>query len=334
MRLLFLLHLALLLYSSASAQEGQRWTERRNMGLEGPVRSVLTTVLTVNPDPRPDGKRTLGSGPGAQWLVFDLEGSRVEQGTLANVKQVIEITRRTLKTDSKEVWTDSRGQTTESSKKETTLADGTHATEFFTNGKLVMRELKRTDESGRATSSHVYNEKNRLTSEESSSIDSEGETSTFKTYDDNGISLHWVSRVSPDNDRFDRWEFDSEGRPAWNISINEYGELLSYWYAPGYRPRASTSDTLGICRPKLCVSYMFGDDGKLAKTIQHTPGRGNLEPDSEEHYNGDGELEEKVEIKYQRDGHGNWTSRALFVWNPTTNQMIEVERDTRKIEYF
>jgi len=61
---------------------------------------------------------------------------------------------------------------------------------------------------------------------------------------------------------------------------------------------------------------------------------GNLEPDSEEHYNFNGVLDEKAEIKYTRDAHGNWTLRTVFVWDAPSNQMIQVEQDTRTIEYY
>jgi hypothetical protein len=72
----------------------------------------------------------------------------------------------------------------------------------------------------------------------------------------------------------------------------------------------------------------------MEKIVQHTPGEGNLEPDSEEHYNFDGILDEKAEIKYARDNRGNWTSRSVFVWDAASNQMIQVEQDTRTIEYY
>lgn len=70
------------------------------------------------------------------------------------------------------------------------------------------------------------------------------------------------------------------------------------------------------------------------RSVQHTPGMGNLEPDSEEHYNFNGVLDEKAEIKYTRDAHGNWTLRTVFVWDAPSNQMIQVEQDTRTIEYY
>ena len=84
------------------------------------------------------------------------------------------------------------------------------------------------------------------------------------------------------------------------------------------------------------MSYKFDEQGsgRMEKSVQHTSGEGNLEPDSEEHYNLNGVLDEKAEIKYARDAHGNWTSRTVFVWDATSNRMIEVERDARTIDYY
>jgi hypothetical protein len=327
--------LALALTLTALAQTGEQpSTERRNNGFEGPVKSVLTTVEPRNPDPRPSGKRTLGGGVGPQWMVFDVAGTRIEQGTAADATHVVEISKRLVKPDGAEVWTDSSGTSTESTKQETNLTDGSREVKYFTNSKLVTREITRMDEHGKVIAQRNFNEKGRLTSEESTSIDSNGETNTFKMYDDAGLGLHHITRVTRDPERFDRSEYAPNGRLAWSLSLNEYGELLSYYYSPGYKPKFSSSDSLGICRPKLCVSYKFDEQGKLEKHVQHTPEYGNLEPTSEEHYNSVGVMDEKVELKYTRDTHGNWTQRSLMVWDPSSNQMIEVERDIRIIEYY
>jgi hypothetical protein len=144
--------------------------------------------------------------------------------------------------------------------------------------------------------------------------------------------------------RFNRSDFALGTNPG-GVAVADFNrdgkldvacELLSYWYDIGYKPKQSASDSLGVCRPRLCVSYKFDDEGsgRMDKIVQHTPGKGNLEPDSEEHYNFDGVLDERVEIKYVRDDQGNWTARSVFVWDAPSNQMIEIERDTRTIEYY
>ena len=62
----------------SGAQEPQHWTERRNLGFEGPVRSALTTVVRPNPDPRPPARRKLMVQANPDWAVFDIQGRRSE----------------------------------------------------------------------------------------------------------------------------------------------------------------------------------------------------------------------------------------------------------------
>jgi len=196
------------------------------------------------------------------------------------------------------------------------------------------REVTRFDEKGSAVGSASYDKNGRLTSENSTLPNGNDE---WKIYDENGrIVLNQQTRESGDKTRFDRWSYDSEGLLVWHVALNSDGEVLSYWYKVGYKPKVSSSDSLGICRRGLWVSYKFDEQGsgRMEKTVQHTSGEGNLEPDSEEHYNLNGVLDEKAEIKYVRDAHGNWTSRTVFVWDATSNSMIEVERDTRTIDYY
>lgn len=189
------------------------------------------------------------------------------------------------------------------------------------------------DERGRAVGSRSYDTNGRLTSENWTLPNGDHE---WKIYDENGqVTLDQKTR-SDDKNRLDRWSYDSEGQLVWHLAINNNGELLSYWCRIGYKPKQSSSDSLGICRPRLCVSYKFDEQGSgdLEKTVQYTSGDGNLEPDSEEHYDFAGVLDEKVEIKYERDGHGNWALRTVVVWDVNSNTMVEVERDTRRIEYY
>ena len=65
-------------------QEPQHWTERRNLGFQGPVRSALTTVERPNSDPRPKAQRKLMTQANPDWAVFDRQGRRVE---FASVQQ-------------------------------------------------------------------------------------------------------------------------------------------------------------------------------------------------------------------------------------------------------
>jgi hypothetical protein len=331
--LLPLLCLLPLLGSSSGAQEAH-WTERRNLGFEGPVRSALTTVVRPNPDPRPQERRELMVQANPDWAVFDIQGRRIEFASASGRDRFLAISKCTFQADGTEVCTDSTGRTQETQKKETTPPDGSREVKYLRDSKVDNREVTHFDEKGNAIGSHNYDKNGKLTSENSTLLNGDSE---WKIYDENGrIVLDQQTRASDDKTRFDRWSYDSEGQLVWHLASNTDGQVLSYWYKVGYKPNLSSSDSLGICRPRLCVSYKFDDEGsgRMEKIVQHTSGEGNLEPDTEEHYNLDGILDEKAEIKYARDDHGNWTSRSVFVWDAASNQMIQVEQDTRTIEYY
>jgi hypothetical protein len=322
---------------ASSAQEAQHWTERQNLGFAGPVRSVLTTVVRTNPDPRPQGRRSLTVEGNPDWVVFDIEGRRIEFASASSSQRVEVISKCTFQADGTQVCEDSMGKQQESRRQETRLPDGRREVAYFLGSRMESREVTSFDEKGRVVASRTFNGNGKLTSEETTLFSNDGETSTWKIYDDRGhVSLNERTLVPDDKTRFDRWSYDSEGDLVWHLALNGDGEVLSYWYKIGYKPKQSSSGSLGICHPRLCVSYNFDEQGsgRMEKFVQHTPGEGNLEPETSDHYNLDGILDEKAEIKYARDTHGNWTSRSVFVSAAASNQMIEVERDTRTIEYY
>ena len=204
---------------------------------------------------------------------------------------------------------------------------------YFQDSKVESREVTQFDEKGEFARSRVYSNKGKLSSEELRLPNGDDES---KIYDDRGVVVSDERTRNSDDHRIERWFYDSEGHLMWNLAVSRDGDLLSYWYNLGFKPKLSSSDSLGTCRPRLCVDYKFDEkgSGRLEKVVEHTQGKGNLEPDNEEHYNFDGVLDERAEIKYTRDQYGNWTSRSVFVWAPDSNLMVEMERDTRIIEYY
>jgi len=333
-RFLSLLCLLPLLGLPSGAQEAQHWTERRNLGLEGPVRSALTTVVRPNPDPRPQTRRKLMVQAYPDWAVFDTQGRRIEFASASSRDGFESISKCTFQSDETKVCTDSTGRTQETRKEETTLPDGSREVTFLRDSSLDDREVTRFDEKGNAIGSRHYDKNGKLTSENSTLLNGDDE---WKIYDENGRTvLDQQTRGSDDKARFDRWSYDSEGQLVWHLALNSDGEVLSYWYKVGYKPKVSSSDNLGVCGKGLCVSYKFDEQGSghMEKWVKHIPGNCCLEPDNEQHYNLNGVLDEKAEIKYARDAHGNWTSRAVFVWDAPSNCLVEVERDTRTIDYY
>ena len=331
------LTLLLILFAAAtlsSGQEARRWTERENLGFKGPVQSVLTAVVRPNPDPRPKTRHKLFVEGNPDWAAFDTEGRRVEFASASGRDGVEAISRCTFKTDGTKVCDDSTGQRQESREQRTILPDGSREVTYFLGSKVLSREVTQFDEKGTAIGSRNYDKNGNVTSVNSTLVNGNDE---WKIYDANGRTLSdEQTRKSDDKTRFDRWSYDPEGQLVWHLALNDEGQVLSYWYKIGYKPNLSSSDSLGICRPRLCVSFKFDEEGsgRMEQVVQHTPGMGNLEPDSEEHYDFDGTLDEKAEIKYVRDDHGNWTSRSVFIWDAVSNQMIQVEQDTRTIEYY
>ena len=317
------------------AQQAHRSTERTALGLKGPVRSVLTAVTRVNPDPRPERHRNLSFQEMPDWAAFDVQGKRVEFASMVNVGGFESISTCKLENDGTTVFcTDTQDHQHDWRKQQSTLSDGSREVTYSRYGEIQNREVTRFDDKGNIVNFRNYDGKGRLRSEDATLSSGDNE---WKLFDGKGrITLRQQTRIAQDKSRFDRWSYDSDGRLVWHIALNRDGALLSSWYDVGYKPKQSSSDSLGICGPRLWVWYKFDEQGsgRMEKLVEHTSGESNLEPDSEEHYNLNGILDEKAEIKYARDRHGNWTSRAVFVWAATSNQMIEVERDTRRIEYY
>jgi hypothetical protein len=182
------------------------------------------------------------------------------------------VSKCTLQPDGTRVCTDSTGRTQETQKKETTLPDGSREVTYLRDSKVDNREVTRFNEKGNVVGSRSYDRKGRLTSENSTFLNGDDES---KVYDEKGRTvLKEQTGESDDKSRFDRWSYDSDGQLVWHLALNSDGEILTYWYKVGYKPSVSSSDSLGICRKGLCVSYKFDDQGsgRMEKTVQHTPG--------------------------------------------------------------
>src|SRR3984957_5111802 len=245
-RLLSLPCLLALLGLPLGAQESQRWTERRNLGFEGPVRSALTTVVRPNLDPRPQTRRKLMVQANPDWAAFDNQGRRTEFASASSRDRFEAISKCTFQAEGTKVCTDSTGRTQDTRKEDSTLPDGSREVTYLRGSKVDNREVTRFDEKGNAIGSRNYDHSGRLTSEDSTLPDGDDE---WKIYDENGHTVqNYQTRESNDKTRFDRWSHDSEGQLVWHLALNGDGELLSYWYKVGYNPMVSSSDSRGICR--------------------------------------------------------------------------------------
>lgn len=318
----------------SAAQEAHHWTDRENLGLKGPVLSVRTSITRPNPDPRPLENRKLFVEGHSDWAVFDRQGKRTEIVSSSSGDNIVAVSKCSFEPDGSRTCVEDTGQKHQSREQRSTLPDGSREVIYFQDSKVVGRDVTRFDEQGKSIGVKSYGSNGQLHSEEIQLPNGDQE---WKIYDEGGTAVSDMrTRESDDKNRIDRWFYDSEGRLMWNIAIAGDGSLLSHWYNVGFKEKLSTSGSLGACIPGLCVDYKFDEQGsgRLERSIQHTQGPGMLEPESEEHINFDGILDEKATIKYTRDGHDNWTTRSVFLWDSTSNLMVEIERDTRTIVYF
>jgi antitoxin component YwqK of YwqJK toxin-antitoxin module len=141
---------------------------------------------------------------------------------------------------------------------------------------------------------------------------------TFRRMDDQGHTIQ--------SDRF-----DESGKLISTMSFSQ-GELTSFWQDR----LCDCTNVAGFSRPEgVTVFYKTEKDGRLLKQIQNHKGRlANRENDDEELYDQNGQLLERVVYNYERDAHGNWTTRTVSALDLNTGILVPIQRDTRELTYY
>src|SRR5262249_8283294 len=84
--------------------------------------------------------------------------------------------------------------------------------------------------------------------------------------------------------------------------------------------------------------YPNGSSGELFTDIftysEYSNMQRYVEPEIVERLDASGNLIDKLSYQYERDAHGNWTSRVVSVLVPATKDLVEIEHDTRTITYY
>jgi len=321
-----------LMACGVSAQNPHQTTERENWGFHGPVRSALTVVHKLNPDPRPADKRKLELVQNADWKVFDVQGRTTEFATSADADRIVATAKCTYAVDGARHCTNDPGPQYQVLTKEIVLPDGSHQITSYLDSKLLSTKIALYDSAGREVSYRFYDDKGKLVSEGSVRCGAGTEVDVSKMYEKGSLVSHTETWATAST--IERREFAADGHVLWYLQLDDDGELISSWYKVGYKPRMGSQASLGIMRPDIWVIYKFDEQGsgRLEKTVIHM--QENSKPHTEEHYGFDGLVDEKCKINVVFDAYGNWTSRSVFVWEAKTNQMVETEEDTRKIEYY
>lgn len=206
-------------------------------------------------------------------------------------------------------------------------------TKRYRNGKLESREIETYDELGWSIHSESFYEDGRLSSETDYTFLDPIAFQESKSYASDGtVQLHWASRSDDPIDRLDFWQYDSSGRTVVTFTVVN-AEFVSTWRDPKWNQSGPA-----VVRTRLLhfsTTFGFSETGKFSRTVEHHEGREwATEPDDASFFDGNGALLDKIVYRYTRDGHGNWTSRSVLVWDRQTNSMVEVERDSRTLTYY
>jgi len=319
--------LALSCYVLVAQDHGpnEEQNDRTNIGLQGPVHSSLIVTTQINPDPREPNDRHAYYFSGTPWLVFDRNGWIIESAGQVIDGKPQSVTKQTRDKD---------GGVPESGLRTETQGNCERKeTKRYRNGKLESHEVETYFELGWSLHSESFYEDGKLSSETDYTFLAPIAFQESKLYTQDGkVALHWSSRTDDPIDRQDFWQYDPSGRTVMTFTaINQ--EVISKWRDPQWK-----QSSLPVILTRLShftTTVSFSETGELSRTVQHHEGRARAtEPDDTQVFDGNGALLDKIVYKYTRDGHGNWTSRSVSVWDKQTNSMVEVQRDSRTLTYY
>jgi len=299
--------------------------DRTNIGLQGPVHTSLIVTAQVNPDPRDMKDRHVYYFTGTPWQVFDRNGWVIESAS-----QVIDGKPQAITKQAR----DKDGGFPESGLRTETEGNCERKeTKRYRSGKLESHEIETYDELGWSIHSETFYEDGRLSSETDYTFLDPIAFHESKSYAQDGtVALHWASRSDDPIDRYDFSQYDSSGRTVLTFTTLN-AEIISKWRSPQWNQSSPA-----IVRTRLShfsTTFVFSETGELNRTVEDHEGRERAAaPDDALVFDGNGALVDKIVYEYTRDGHGNWTSRSVLVWDKQTNSMVEVERESRTLTYY
>lgn len=324
--------LLLFVVNIATGEEQHRSTMAENTAIKGPAHTQRFTSRKLAPDPRVNPGLYVWSPQ--QWMVFDREGNNIEYANSFTPDGKPEFLVR-QKYDEygdliESITTNAQGIVTARSTTESRCTnDGRDDFSFF-NGKMVSRNEQVLDERSYLAHSRQFNSDGKLELEIFKEHDEAGHLTDYKAVGSN-FFVHTRDRYGSDGIISERQEFDAAGKLVHSYSFND-GELTSWWQDP----ECHCSTQIGLTNSKKGISktWTIQPDGTLDVTVQKHPGRpGNLQNTEMERYS-NGSLVEKLTFEYEEDRYGSWTKRKVFAWDPQTNTMVQIQEDTRLIEYY
>lgn len=262
---------------------------------------------------------------GTPWLVFDRNGWTIESANQVVDGKPQSVAKQTRDKDG--------GYPESGIRTETQGNCDRKETKRYRNGKLESHDVETYDELGWSIHSETFYEDGRLSSETEHTFLDPLAFHESKSYAQDGtVQLLWAIRDDEPSDRRDFSQYDSNGRSVLTFTVIN-GEITSKWRDPQWNQSSPAVVMTRVSR--FTTTVVFSETGELSRTVEHHEGRAwAREPDDALVFEGSGALLDKIVYKYTRDGHGNWISRSVLVWDKQTNSMVEVERDSRTLTYY
>ena len=307
-----------------------------NMTLYGPVKTVRSETQELAKDPRKVQRLTPNLE--IQYTELDQRGVRKSELWNSNGTQ-FEVAHLDPSTDDcTETWrSDKSGEVRRNVYRKISV------NQFETlsiSGIGITRVVEQYDSQKRLTHSWVYTrssvepaEKEKLLSDVTNIYPDENSSRWVVREGDGRLNIDQEDRWDDDGNIISRNLYDENGKLVMTFSLDRHGNLTSWWHDPTSKRRGS----LGVVETAEGVtrSYEVTETGQLERMTEIHPGRrGNLYPDEMVRTTESGRLLEKVKIKYEKDSHGNWTKAIVSVWNPKTNEMVNVRQVSRIFEYY
>ncbi|MGE5323986.1 MAG: hypothetical protein ACM3SW_14040, partial [Actinomycetota bacterium] len=262
-------------------------------------------------------------------MVFDESGQLIEEGDLDAAGKVENVARRSYDRDGQQNSTEffDGHKITRYQLETVNASNGAIEHKNIVNGALQSTVLSRINASRTAGETTVTDSNGTTMSH--TRWEQDGRTQTVESWGQDGkFVFHLQRSTDQDGNISESSRFDETGRLVSTMSFYK-GELTSFWQDPVCN---CTNSAAFQGKNGSTVFYSTDKAGELFKEVQLHPGRvTNQELDADELYDENGGLVEKLAYTYARDDHGNWTKRTVSVLNPSTNEMVPVEEDTRQL---
>jgi len=310
---------------------------RAQMGLKGPVHSILIRVEKLAPNPNPhDAKNGLYDLPtntyvDVGWLGFDSEGRIAETGTVQKDGTIAQVTHvhRDAQGNETERLTEVPGQAPITERTETSRLAGKVETRSYINGALSTRyDTTASAPETKNFETHIYGSDNQVKEQHTYETEGKSRIRTVRGADGE-IKSKTIERHA--NGELERSEYDAMGKLIRTFRVKD-GKLTYAWQDPEEKKPGRMAT--GPDGDGTSYTWLLLPGGQLETWAISHPHSRFFEPDDIQRLDSSGAVMEKLTFSYIRDAHGNWTSRSISAWHASTNATIEIERDTRAITYY